>query len=83
MTTTATMLHPESEMRLLSLTVRDSPSQTRDVLLSMADEDDAQDAPWLALQDYSAVSATGPADGVTSTRRRPRSSTACSRAAPR
>jgi hypothetical protein len=57
-TTTATMLHPENETRLLSLTVRDSPAQTRDVLLSMADEDDAPDvdiAPWLALQDWLAA----------------------------
>lgn len=54
-TTTAVSLHPENETRLLSLTVKDSPSQTRDVLLAMADEDDVDDVdvgPWLALQDW-------------------------------
>lgn len=57
-TTTATTLHPENETRLLSLTVKDSPMQTRNVLRSMADEDDAPDidlAPWLALQDWIAT----------------------------
>lgn len=54
-TTTQVSLHPENETRLLSLTVRDTPAQTRDVLLSLADEDGEPDvdvAPWLALQDW-------------------------------
>jgi hypothetical protein len=57
-TTTATMLHPENETRLLSLTVRDTPAQTRDVLRSMAAEDEVDDVdlgPWLALQDWLAA----------------------------
>ena len=54
-TTTQVHLHPENETRLLSLTVMDSPAQTRDVLLSLADEDGEPDVdigPWLALQDW-------------------------------
>jgi hypothetical protein len=49
------MLHPENETRLLSLTVRDTPAQTRDVLRSMATEDDVDDVdlgPWLSLQEW-------------------------------
>jgi hypothetical protein len=54
-TTTQIHLHPENETRLLSLTVTDTPDQTRDVLLSLAEEDDVCDVdlvPWLALQDW-------------------------------
>jgi hypothetical protein len=60
-TTTQVQLHPENETRLLSLTVRDTPDQTRDVLLSLADEDDDPDIdldPWLALQDWLATGDT-------------------------
>ena len=37
------------------MTVKDTPAQTRDVLLALADEDDDPDvdlAPWLALQEW-------------------------------
>jgi hypothetical protein len=53
-TTTAVSLHPENETRLLSLTVKDSPAQTRDVLLAMAAEDDpdVDIGPWLSLQEW-------------------------------
>jgi hypothetical protein len=61
-TTTQVQLHPENETRLLSLTVRDTPEQTRDVLLSLADEADVCEidlAPWLALQDWLAEGERG------------------------
>ena len=57
-TTTAARLHPENETRLLSLTVTDTPEQTRAVMLAQADdaEDDGVDYErwhahqrWLAL----------------------------------
>jgi hypothetical protein len=54
-TTTQVHLHPENETRLLSLSVRDTPQQTRDVLLALADEDgdpDVDVGPWLALQEW-------------------------------
>jgi hypothetical protein len=60
-TTTQVHLHPENETRLLSLTVKDSPAQTRDVLLSLADEEGEPDVdvgPWLALQDWIASGET-------------------------
>jgi hypothetical protein len=60
-TTTQVQLHPENETRLLSLTVKDTPAQTRDVLLSLADEDGEPDVdvgPWLALQDWIASGET-------------------------
>jgi hypothetical protein len=53
-TTTAVSLHPENETRLLSLTVKDSPAQTRQVLVAMAEEDDpdVDIRPWPALQEW-------------------------------
>jgi hypothetical protein len=54
-TTTAVRLHPENETRLLSVPVTDTPQQTRDVLLSLADEGGRPDpdlAPWQALQTW-------------------------------
>jgi hypothetical protein len=52
-TTTAAGLHPENETRLLSLTITDTPAQTRAVMLAQADED-ADDTvdyePWHAYQ---------------------------------
>lgn len=53
-TTTQTGLHPENETRLLSLTVTDTPAQTRNILLAMV-EDEQEDVDlsrWLAFQDY-------------------------------
>lgn len=53
-TTTATKLHPENETRILSLTVTDTPQQTHDILLALAEEN----APaidytrWHALQTW-------------------------------
>jgi hypothetical protein len=56
-TTTAVSLHPENETRLLSLTVTDSPAQTRAVLSAIAKEHrispDLSD--WLALQTWLAA----------------------------
>jgi hypothetical protein len=53
-TTTAVRLHPENETRLLSLTVNDSPAQTRAVLLAHANGagrgGDVE--PWHELQDW-------------------------------
>ena len=53
-TTTAVHLHPENETRLLSLTVNDSPAQTKAVLLAHAvgagRGGDVE--PWHALQDW-------------------------------
>lgn len=53
-TTTAVHLHPENETRLMSITVDDTPAQTRAVMLGIADADDDEDvldlAPWHALQ---------------------------------
>jgi hypothetical protein len=60
-TTTAVHLHPENETRVPSLTVRDTPAQTRDVLLALADEDGDSDvdvAPWLVLQEWIAMGGT-------------------------
>jgi DNA-binding transcriptional ArsR family regulator len=53
-TTTAAWLHPENETRLLSLTVTDTPAQTKAVMLAQAGE--AEDAatmdyePWHSYQ---------------------------------
>ena len=54
LTTTATKLHPENETRLISITVTDTPEQTRAVLLALADEapDSLDLAPWHALQEW-------------------------------
>ena len=53
-TTTATRLHPENETRLLSLAVKDTPNQTRMVLLALArgtESDGTVDyARWQAFQ---------------------------------
>jgi hypothetical protein len=61
-TTTAAQLHPENETRLLSLTVADTPEQTRAVLRALAASGEAaraQDAaalaPWQALQQWLAT----------------------------
>ncbi len=54
LTTTANQLHPENETRLLSVTVDDTPEQTRAVLIKLA-SDDAEPldtAPWLALHEW-------------------------------
>jgi hypothetical protein len=59
LTTTAVALHPENETRLLSLTVRDTPGQTRNVLRAIAREDQSElDLdPWHALQQWLAAGA--------------------------
>lgn len=51
-TTTAVRLHPENETRLLSITVTDTPEQTRRVLLAQCQErvDEVDLQPWHALQ---------------------------------
>jgi len=52
-TTTRANLHPENETRLLSLTVTDTPEQTRSVFRAIADEDEARAGDletWRALQ---------------------------------
>lgn len=53
-TTTAVRLHPENETRMLSVSVSDTPEQTRAVMRAIARRDAAQDGDerqqWLALQ---------------------------------
>ncbi|HEX2988153.1 MAG TPA: CHC2 zinc finger domain-containing protein, partial [Chloroflexota bacterium] len=56
-TTTRASLHPENETRLLSLTVTDTPEQTRSVFRAIADEsersqDQTELEPWIALQTW-------------------------------
>jgi hypothetical protein len=53
-TTTAVNLHPENETRMLSLTVTDSPDQTRAVMLAHADDatGEIDVAPWHDLQEW-------------------------------
>ena len=57
-TTTWASLHPENETRLLSITVRDDPEQTRNVFGALADRVNGQGpaepdlAPWQALQTW-------------------------------
>jgi len=53
-TTTAVRLHPENETRLLSVTVNDSPAQTKAVLLAHADGcgRGGNVEPWHELQDW-------------------------------
>jgi len=53
-TTTAVHLHPENETRLLSVTVTDTPEQTRNVLLALAEGNRPwQDlTKWHALQEW-------------------------------
>jgi hypothetical protein len=54
-TTTAAKLHPENEARLLSLSVLDTPEQTRVILRAVAGGQDGTGAPdyarWRAFQD--------------------------------
>lgn len=55
LTTTAVKLHPENETRMLSLSVTDTQEQTRNVILSLAEEEEgsAPDLePWRALQTW-------------------------------
>ena len=58
-TTTAAKLHPENETRLLSLSVKDTPEQTRAILHALARGDDAGTAVefdrWNAFQDWLAA----------------------------
>jgi hypothetical protein len=53
-TTTSVNLHPENETRLLSLTVADTPEQTRIILMALADESVKQPSldSWHALQTW-------------------------------
>lgn len=55
-TTTKASLHPENETRLLSLTVTDTPDQTRHVFRAIADESDRDNETeleeWRALQTW-------------------------------
>ena len=53
-TTTAVHLHPENETRLLSVTVTDTPEQTRSVLFALAEGDRPRPDPtkWHALQEW-------------------------------
>jgi hypothetical protein len=59
-TTTAVKLHPENETRLLSLTVSDSPAQTRAVLLAEARGTGLRRdvSRWHALQEWLAAGPT-------------------------
>ncbi len=54
LTTTANQLHPENETRLLSVTVDDTPEQTRAVLVALASgaAEPLDPAPWLALHEW-------------------------------
>ena len=59
-TTTRVALHPEIETRLLSITLRDTPDQTKAILMSLAADDGCSDVDtsrWLALQSWLEVSA--------------------------
>jgi len=50
-TTTQVRLHPENETRLLSITVSDTPEQTKNVLLALSEEEGEADlTQWQALQ---------------------------------
>jgi hypothetical protein len=57
-TTTKITLHPENETRLLSVPITDTPEQTRDVLLALADEkvEPPDIGYWVALQEWLQVS---------------------------
>jgi DNA-binding transcriptional ArsR family regulator len=63
-TTTAARLHPENETRMLSLSVKDTPEQTRAVMRALA-ADDADDnvavdfGRWQAFQRYLAAGERG------------------------
>ncbi|MBA3688917.1 MAG: hypothetical protein H0W81_08835 [Chloroflexi bacterium] len=55
-TTTNVSLHPENETRLLSLTVADTPEQTRAVMIATANPPDETDvSEWIALQEWLAI----------------------------
>ena len=64
-TTTAVSLHPENETRLFSLTVSDTPAQTKAIMQAQAGRqgriNNVNLAPWHALQQFLAL---GPADVV-------------------
>lgn len=51
-TTTSVILHPENETRMFSLSIIDTPEQTREVLMTLADEDVSKPdlTPWHQLQ---------------------------------
>lgn len=53
-TTTSLSLHPENETRMLSLTVTDTPEQTRMILLKLAEETPVEPdlGDWIALQEW-------------------------------
>ncbi|MDY6950239.1 MAG: hypothetical protein SWE60_01895 [Thermodesulfobacteriota bacterium] len=53
-TTTEISLHPENETRLLSIPVTDSPQQTKEILIALADQSniDVDLRPWQALQTW-------------------------------
>jgi hypothetical protein len=53
-TTTKVALHPENETRLLSIPITDTPEQTREVLLALADQeiDPPDTSRWIALQQW-------------------------------
>jgi hypothetical protein len=57
-TTTAASLHPENETRLVSVTVRDTPGQTADIITSLAEtamgklRPPVDFGPWHALQEW-------------------------------
>jgi hypothetical protein len=59
-TTTAVKLHPENETRVLSLTVNDTPAQTKAVLLAHADGTGRTGnvEPWHQLQEWLAAGPT-------------------------
>jgi hypothetical protein len=60
-TTTAVRLHPENETRLLSLTVTDTPQQTKAIMRAQAGRQGHTNkpdlTPWLALQQFLALGA--------------------------
>jgi len=58
-TTTRDGLHPENETRLISLTLTDTPAQTRVILRAIAADgqrDEVDRSPWIALQQWIAAS---------------------------
>ena len=60
-TTTLVSLHPENETRLLSMSVNDSPDQTRRIMDAMVSEVENLEldyAPWHAFQNWIAQSST-------------------------
>jgi len=62
-TTTATMLHPENETRMLSLNIKDTPEQTAEVLKATAKAVEGEVpvidcSPWQAFQEWLAAGET-------------------------